>query len=124
MGSHESVSSVTQNKLICKDHGTVMRAGHRRSKKTMQPRWIYDEQGATLLVQRTYNCKTTNNLSYCFLSGELSVAEQLPACIELPFRLSHRATFTVTLETDIVQRYVHFSHNLQFAKYLRTQKNP
>lgn len=92
--------------FICREHGTILTASHWRSKKTMQPRWIYDEQGAVLLVQRMYQCRKNNTPNHGFLSGELTVTEQLPACIELPFKLSHRAAFTISLETDIVERYI------------------
>ena len=96
---------LVKDHLECKEHSTNLVSSHWRSKKSWPPRWIYDGQGAVLLVMRTYTCKSGTEQSHFLLSGESCITEQLPSCIEIPFLLSHRAGFTLSLEADIVERY-------------------
>lgn len=95
-----------KSKIICQLHNSLFIPGNWRVKKTIQPRWIYDKSGPILLIMRSYICKCGNNSSHMVLSGEKIITDQLPECIDIPFRLSHRAGFSTDLQEEIVQRFV------------------
>jgi hypothetical protein len=95
---------IVRDSIRCPEHGVTLTTGSLRSTNNLPPRWLYDIDGATLLIMRNYECRG-RAATHSFLSEEAIITDQLPSCIPLPFRLSHRAGYTVRLQDLVIRRY-------------------